>query len=186
MNAMPGGTTAGHRRGGAGRTVPAALCAVAALCAMAVAGCGGSDAGTGDGDSSAPHPAKRASSSSPRPSPSVTAADGSDPRACSDGNCEIAVSEPVTVRFEIAGRSAKLSLSEVGRNKVAYKVTSGSSRTSGEAGGEGSGCVAVFRSGGSSSSCGAAGEEPPEKVDGAVVLQVASGPDGTAVLRLVS
>ncbi|MBO8187046.1 hypothetical protein [Streptomyces spirodelae] len=51
--------------------------------------------------------------------------------------------------------------------------------------GWGSGCTAVFRSGGSNSVCGPVGESPG-KVDGAVVVQVASGADGTAVLRLVS
>ncbi|MGI5348027.1 hypothetical protein ACQEU8_07500 [Streptomyces sp. CA-250714] len=115
----------------------------------------------------------------------MTAADGSDPEACADGNCEIAVSDPVTVRFKIPDGPAKLSLTEVGKNRVGYKVTASGSRTSGEASGKGSGCTAVFRSGGSSSSCGVAGESP-EKVDRAVVLQVVAGADGTALVRLVS
>ncbi|MBO8196338.1 hypothetical protein ITI46_32560 [Streptomyces oryzae] len=115
----------------------------------------------------------------------MTAADGSDAEACGDGNCEIAVREPVTIRVKIPDGPAKLALTKVGRNKVAYKVTAGRSRTSGEASGAGSGCVAVFRSGGSSSSCGVAGK-PPGKVDGAVVLQVVAGADGTALVRVVS
>ncbi|MFC4013893.1 hypothetical protein ACFOY2_42165 [Nonomuraea purpurea] len=113
----------------------------------------------------------------------MTAADGSDPKACSDGNCEITVSAPVTIDFAIPDGPAKLSVTKVGEDEVAYQVTSGGSRTSGEA--SGSGCVAVFTEGGSRSVCGGSGE-PPDKVDGAVVLQVVPGTDGTAILRLVS
>lgn len=163
----------------------AGLAALAALCVPAVAGCGDSDEDADSAKPPASGAAKSPAASSAGPSPTVTAADGSDHEACSDGNCEIAVSEPVTIRFKIAGKPAKLSLTEVGKNRVAYKVTSGSGRTSGEASGEGSGCTAVFRSGGSSSSCGGVGGAP-DKVDGAVVLQVAAGADGTAILRLVS
>ncbi|MDW6061552.1 hypothetical protein SAZ11_30435 [Streptomyces sp. FXJ1.4098] len=115
----------------------------------------------------------------------MTAADGSNPAACTDGNCEIAVTKPVTIGIKLPGGPAKLSLTKVGKNAVDYKVTSGNSKTSGGASGDGSGCVAVFRSGGSSSSCGMGGP-PPDKVDGAVVLQVVAGADGTAILRLIS
>ncbi|MFI8851016.1 hypothetical protein ACIGW3_12650 [Streptomyces sp. NPDC053499] len=158
------------------------------LVLAAVAGCGGSDSDADGKDSAKPaasRPGEGRSSAAAGPTPKVTAADGSDPAACTDGNCEIAVSDPVTVRFKVAGKPAKLSLTQVGENEVGYKVTSGSSRTSGEASGKGSGCTAVFRSGGSNSVCGPAGK-PPDKVDGAVVVQVASGADGTAILRLVS
>ena len=95
------------------------------------------------------------------------------------------MSKPVTIRIKLPDGPAKLSLTKVGKNEVDYKVTSANSKTSGGASGEGSGCVAVFRSGGSSSSCGAAGP-PPDKVDGAVVLQVIPGAGGTTLLRLVS
>ncbi|GAA5051872.1 hypothetical protein HNP84_006367 [Thermocatellispora tengchongensis] len=175
----------------------AGLVLPAMLTALALAGCGG----VGEGAQSAqnaqsarpaapspspsPSQASQSPSPTPTPSPAVTAADGSDPEACTDGNCEIAVSEPVTIRFEIPDGPAKLTLTKVGENEVGYKVTSANSRASGEASGDGSGCVVVFYSGGSSSSCGRAGK-PPRERKGAVVLQVVAGAEGTAILRLVS
>jgi len=173
-----------------GRAERAAGCALLAmLTTLAVAGCGGSggDPGTTSGG---PATASSRAVGTPRsPSPSVTAADGTDAAACADGNCEIAVSKPVTIRFPSPDRPAKLSVTKVGRNEVAYKVILGTGanrgQTGGGASGEGSGCTAVLYSGGSSGSCGPVGE-PPDKQADAVVLQLVSGADGTAILRLVS
>ncbi|MBB6348070.1 hypothetical protein FHU36_004615 [Nonomuraea muscovyensis] len=167
------------------------LTTLTVLIALAAAGCGetgepdASDAGTVSAEPPISRAAQSPSRATPTPSPAVTTADGSDPDACTDGNCEIAVSEPVTIRFEIPDGPAKLSLTKVGKNEVGYKVTSGNSRTSGEVSGEGSGCVVVFHRNGSSSSCGPAGK-PPGRREGAVVLQVVAGADGTAIVRLVS
>ncbi|MEU6719062.1 hypothetical protein ABZ897_47005 [Nonomuraea sp. NPDC046802] len=192
-------TMVGRTRRMAGRAL------LTTLTALAVAGCGGvgGDSGAdgaetgGAGGESAKPPVSRvpqspspavtaADGSVPRsPSPAVTAADGSNPKACADGNCEITVSAPVTIDFTIPDGPAKLSVTKVGENEVAYQVTSGDSKTSGEWSGDGSSCVAVFTKGGSRSVCGVAGE-PPDKEDGAVVMQVVPGADGTAILRLVS
>lgn len=152
-------------------------CLLAVLIAPAVTGCGAVDQSSGQVQPSLSHSA---------PASSPAAADGDDPEACADGNCEIVVSEPVTIHFEIAGAPATLSLTKVGRNEVGYKVTSGANRTSGEANGDGWGCVAVLTRTGSSSSCGTSAARPPAGQDGAVVLQVVAGADGTATLRLVS
>ncbi|MEU5031148.1 hypothetical protein [Streptomyces milbemycinicus] len=172
-------TTVGRTRRVAGRVL------LATVAALAAAGCGDSDEGTDTAKPSSSHAPRSPSPTTSSPSPAVTAADGGNPEACADGNCEIAVTKPVTIRIKLPGGPAKLSLTKVGKNAVDYKVTSGNGKTSGGASGDGSGCVAVFRSGGSSSSCGMAGP-PPDKVDGAVVLQVVAGADGTAILRLVS
>ncbi|MGI5272628.1 hypothetical protein ACQEUU_26020 [Nonomuraea sp. CA-218870] len=151
-----------------------------------ITGCGARD----DGATSAELPVSGAPQS-PTPTPptssaAATTADGSDPEACTDGNCEIAVSKPTTIRFEIPDGPATLSLTKVGMNEVGYKVTSENSRTSGTASGDGSGCLAVFTRGGSRSTCSALPDEPPDRQDGAIVLQVLAGPDGTAIVRLVS
>ncbi|NGO10274.1 hypothetical protein G5C60_22445 [Streptomyces sp. HC44] len=181
----------------AGRTGRAAGCALLATLAMlAVAGCGdsGGDSAADSGTTESPDAGKTRTPKSPpattsSPSPSVTAADGTDTGACTDGNCEIAVSEPVTIRFKIPDGPAKLSVTKVGKNEVGYKVTSGTSTNGSSAGGtasgEGSGCTTVFHSNGSGTQCGAAGEPPGKQAD-AVVMQLVPGADGTAILRLVS
>ncbi|PSK89393.1 hypothetical protein CLV63_12629 [Murinocardiopsis flavida] len=146
----------------------------------AAAGCGGGAVGTSPPPSPPPSP-----SSSPSPSPSVTAKDGTDTGACTDGSCEIAVSEPVAFDLELPDGSAKLAVTKVGENEVAYKVTKDNGETKGGASGKGSGCTAFFTDGGSNSSCGPAGGPPSATAD-TVVLQLVSGADGTALLRLVS
>ncbi|TMR32099.1 hypothetical protein ETD85_23900 [Nonomuraea zeae] len=168
-----------------GRVAQGALTALAALAALAMAGCGGPGGSTRSAELAASPAAQDPSSTAPAPSPAVTAADGSDPEACSDGNCEIAVSAPVTIHFKIPDGPATLSLTKVGKNEVGYKVTSGDSRTSGEVSGDGRGCVTVFTRNSSNSSCGLAGK-PPGRKKGAVVVQVVAGADGTAILRLIS
>lgn len=170
---------------------------LAVLTAVAVAGCGGSDGsddsdGKSSGDRSASE--SRTAGASPDTSadrtasatPSVTAADGDDIGACADGDCEVAVSEPVTIRFKGPRGTATLSVTEVGRNKVEYAVKSGSGRSKGGAGGPGQGCITVLRSNGSGNSCGGVGDDPPSAQPDAVVIQLAGGPDGTALLHIVS
>ncbi|WP_189324159.1 hypothetical protein [Streptomyces flaveus] len=185
--------------GRTGRLAGGALLATLAM--LTVAGCGGSGEDSGDSaagagaadteapDSSTDNTPKSPSPATSSPSPTVTAADGTDPGACTDGNCEIVVSKPVTINFKIPDGPAELSVTKVGKNEVDYKVTQGTSTNGSSAGGtasgEGSGCTTFFYSNGSGTQCGAAGK-PPAKEAGTVALQLVPGPDGTAILRLVS
>ncbi|GAA3686929.1 hypothetical protein GCM10022420_082950 [Streptomyces iranensis] len=175
---------------GSGRT--AAVMAV--LTALTVAGCGGSD--TTDG--APPHSGSPSESRSAQPSgspsgdlgapakPPVSAADGRDVRACADGDCEIAVSERVTVGFKGPAGPATLTVNEIGPNKVMYTVKSGNNRSQGGASGPGQGCVTVLRDHGSSNSCGRVSTVRPAAQPGAVVILMAAGEDGTAILHIVS
>jgi hypothetical protein len=116
----------------------------------------------------------------------VSAADGQDVGACADGNCEIAVSHLLTVRFKGPAGPATLSVTKLGPNTVEYTVKSGSGHSSGGAGGPGQGCITVLRANGSGNSCGALGEGRPSRQPNAVVIQVATGQAGTAILDIVS
>ncbi|MCC4316265.1 hypothetical protein [Streptomyces malaysiensis] len=172
--------------------------ALAVLAALAVAGCGGSDKEDGAPSHSGPASASRSAqpsggSSGDAPAsapasakPSVSAADGRDAGACADGNCEIAVSEPVTVRFKGPAGPATLSVTEVGPNKVEYTVQSSGGRSQGEASGPGQGCITVLRDHGSANSCGRLGKDRPAAQPNAVVIQMTAGEDGTAILHIVS
>ncbi|MYS94157.1 MULTISPECIES: hypothetical protein [Streptomyces] len=123
----------------------------------------------------------------PTPKPSVSVADGHDITACADGNCEIAVSEPVKIPFKGPRGPATLSVTEVGPNTVAYTVKSGNGQSKGSVSGPGQGCITVLRSNGSGNSCGGLGDAArPSPQPDAVVIQAAAGEDGTAVLQLVS
>ncbi|MEV8020174.1 hypothetical protein AB0O76_28280 [Streptomyces sp. NPDC086554] len=167
---------------------------MAALAALTVIGCGGSgqdDRPSARRDSSATsRPAESSGNSSAEPTasatPSPSAADGRDIEACADGNCEVAVSDPVVVRFKGPAGRTTLSVTEVGPNKVAYSVKSDSGRSKGGASGPGQGCITVLRSSGSSNSCGGLGDARPSAQPGAVVIQAAIGEDGTAILYVVS
>ncbi|MFB6556356.1 hypothetical protein [Streptomyces sp. NPDC056405] len=120
--------------------------------------------------------------------PSVSAADGRDLGACADGDCQVLVSEPVTVRFRgPSGAAATLHVTKVGPNEVAYTVKSGHGQSKGSARGPGQGCITVLRSNGSGNSCGGLGDgaRPSARPD-AVVIQAVTGEDGTAVLAIVS
>ncbi|WP_180990581.1 hypothetical protein [Streptomyces malaysiensis] len=172
--------------------------ALTVLAAVAVAGCGGSDKEDGAPSHSGPASASRSAqpsggSSGDAPAsalasakPSVSAADGRDAAACADGNCEIAVSEPVTVRFKGPAGPATLSVTEVGPNKVEYTVKSSGGRSQGEASGPGQGCITVLRDHGSANSCGRLGKDRPAAQPNAVVIQMTAGEDGTAILHIVS
>ncbi|WP_406109640.1 hypothetical protein OG698_43325 [Streptomyces sp. NBC_01003] len=164
---------------------------LAALVALTVGGCGSTD--KAEHESSPSRQTSKAPSSkapSPRPSsaqPSVSAADGRDVGACADGNCEIAVSKPVTFRFKGPAGSATLSVTEVGPNKVEYTIKSGNSQSNGGATGPGQSCITVLRSNGGGNSCGGQGDAArPSPQPDAVVIQALTGENGTAILRIVS
>ncbi|MBQ0880092.1 MULTISPECIES: hypothetical protein [Streptomyces] len=129
---------------------------------------------------------ERPSASRSTPAPAVSAADGADIRACADANCEVAVARPVTVRFQGPGGPVTLSVTEVGRDEVEYTLKSGNGRAEGGASGAGQGCVTALRENGSGTSCGAVSGTRPSAQPGAVVIQASTGPDGTALLHVVS
>lgn len=173
---------------------PGAGIALTVLSALTAIGCGGSD--EADGASSRGGDASKSGSAQSSGSPSadrtasaessVSAADGHDIGACADGNCEIAVSGPVTVRFKGPAGPATLSVTEVGLNKVAYTVKSGNGQSKDGASGSGQGCITVLRSNGSGNSSGGLGDARPSAQPDAVVIQVAAGEEGTAILHIVS
>ncbi|AWW37833.1 MULTISPECIES: hypothetical protein [Streptomyces] len=171
-------------------TSASAACAAAAL-TMAVAltatGCAG---GTDADRTPAVKPSPSATEPSPsagNPSPSVAAADGADTAACADGDCEIAVSEPVTFRFKGPKGMATLSVTKVGPNEIEYSVQSDNGRSKAGASGPGQGCLTVLRDNGSGNSCGGLGDSGrPSAEPGTVVIQAATGADGTAVLHVVT
>ncbi|MHC3455595.1 hypothetical protein [Streptomyces prasinus] len=195
---MSGGATA-HRAGRARGRCVAAGRVITVLALVALAGCGGfgeEDAGTwgetrpsaSRSGADAPPVFSSAPSSGPAGGPGPeSAADGRDPAACADGDCEITVSGPVTIRFDgPAGRTA-VSVSEVGPDRIEYEVESGNGRSASGTEGRGHSCRTVLRAGGSNTSCGAIGDDGPAGArPGTVVVQVAPGEDGTALLRIVS
>ncbi|MFI8306060.1 hypothetical protein ACIF80_21970 [Streptomyces sp. NPDC085927] len=199
---MDGRATA-HRAGTArGRRVVAGR-VVTVFTAVALTGCGGFDErGTGTPDDARLSASRSGADAPPAPwstpssepagdtgpaKPSAPAADGRDPAACADGDCEITVSGPVTIRFDGPAGSTTLSVSEVGPDRIEYEVTSGNGRSAGGAEGRGQSCRTVLRAGGSGTSCGGIGDDgPPGARPGTVIVQVAPGADGTALLRVVS
>lgn len=164
--------------------------AVAALTALTVAACDSSDGADATTPPSPERPTASRSattqSPSPAPEPSVSAADGQDIRACADGNCEVAVAKPVTVRFQGPVGPATLSVTEVGPNKIEYAVKSGNGQSKGGASGPGQGCITVLRENGGGNSCGGLPGTRPSAQPDAVVIQAATGADGTALLHIVS
>ncbi|MFE9974363.1 hypothetical protein ACFYRD_27250 [Streptomyces hirsutus] len=199
---MSGRATA-HRAGTArGRRVVAGR-VITVLAAVALAGCGGpGEGGTGAPGDVRPSASRSGADAPPEPSstpssgpaggtapakPSVPAADGRDPSACADGDCEIAVAGPVTIRFDGPAGSTTLSVSEVGPDRIEYEVKSGNGRSAGSAEGRGQSCRIVLRAGGSSTSCGGIDDDgPPVARPGTVIVRMAPGEDGTALLRVVS
>ncbi|WP_240434493.1 hypothetical protein [Streptomyces sp. YIM 130001] len=161
------------------------------LAAVSLVGCGGgqdeadrSDSpGSGKAKSS---PAPATSSPPAEPSPSVTAADGDDLAACKDGNCEVTVADPAEIRFDGPDGQATLSVTKVERNRVEYRIKSGNGKASGGAGGPGQGCITALRATGSGTTCGPTATDAPSAQPKAVVIQMTTGPTGTALLHLVS
>ncbi|WP_218004624.1 hypothetical protein [Microtetraspora niveoalba] len=77
-------------------------------------------------------------------------------------------------------------MTEVGPNRVEYTVNSGNGQSNGGASGPGQGCITVLRRNGSSNFCGRLPGARPSPQPDAVVIQVATGRDGTAILAIVS
>ncbi|MFG3317621.1 hypothetical protein ACGF3J_06195 [Streptomyces sp. NPDC048171] len=125
--------------------------------------------------------------STPSPSPSPSPSDGNDIAACTDGDCEITVTKPVTIRLAGPdGRPTTLSVTDVGPNKIEYEVKSGNGRSKGGASGKGQGCLTVLRANGSGNSCGPLTDTRPAAQQDAVVIQATTSADGTATLHVVS
>ncbi|MFH8977153.1 hypothetical protein [Streptomyces sp. NPDC017890] len=163
------------------------LAALTALTVLTVAACGGPDGTDAVPASSPDRPAasrSAAHSAVAEPEPSASAADGDDVSACSDGNCEVTVSKPVTIRLRGPGGAVTLSVTEVGPNEIAYAVTSGNGQSKGSASGPGQGCLTVIGENGSGNSCGGLSDGRPVAQRDAVVIQVTTGTDGTALLYI--
>ncbi|WP_404793691.1 hypothetical protein [Streptomyces tendae] len=165
------------------------LMTLAALTALTTTACGNTQDPNDDEPAPATTPRDRptTSRSAPQP-PSSSPADGTDAGACTDGNCEIAVTEPVTIRFPAPGDAgrATLSVTKVGPNEIEYEVKSGNNRSNGGASGPGQGCLTYLRDRGSGNSCGTLDPARPSPRPGAVVIQATTGTDGTALLHIVS
>ncbi|MFD6189712.1 hypothetical protein [Streptomyces sp. NPDC060275] len=164
-----------------------ALMTLAALTALTTTACGSTD----EADDAPPRtPRDRPTTSRPAPEPpsSPSPADGTDVSACTDGDCEIAVTEPVTIHFRGPGDDgrATLSVTTVGPNEIEYEVKSGNTRSKGGASGPGQGCLTYLRDRGSGNSCGTLDSARPSPRPDAVVIQATTGPDGTALLHIVS
>lgn len=127
---MAATASAGKLRAGRSHHRRVAGIAFAAMVALAVGGCGSTD-NADDTSSPSRHSSKPAPAPPSSAQPSVSAAYGRDVRACADGNCEIAVTGPVTFRFKGPAGPATLSVTEVGPNKVEYTVKSGNGRSKG-------------------------------------------------------
>ncbi|MFI7346886.1 hypothetical protein ACIBSR_11520 [Streptomyces sp. NPDC049936] len=123
----------------------------------------------------------------PTPPRSPSAADGDDVASCTDGDCEITVAKPVTIRLAGPdGTPTTLSVTEVGPNEIEYEVKSGNGRSKGGASGKGQGCLTVLRANGSGNSCGPLTDTRPAAQQDAVVIQATTSEDGTATLHVVS
>ncbi|MGP4015792.1 hypothetical protein [Saccharopolyspora sp. 5N708] len=159
-------TAAGHPRRATGLVLGTA-------CALLTAtGCGAAEdtrPGTGDPAGTTGPP---------------VAADGTNIEACSDGNCEVALSGPTDIRLTGQGGGiTTLSVVEVSAAGIRFTTTS-------EEGGSSSGeltdgCTLSFYSGGGGSSCGGA-QGLPEQETGVLAMQLVDFASGTAVLRLVA
>ncbi|MGM9346754.1 hypothetical protein [Streptomyces salinarius] len=147
------------------------LATLAALTAFTTTAC---DSSTHEPDEAPPTPRTGPTAShhpTPEPPP-PSAADGTDPDACTDGDCEITVTEPVTLHFPAPGGSgrATLSVTEVGPNKIEYEVKSRSNSSRGAATGPGQGCLTYLREHGSGNSCGTLDHTRPSPRPDTVVI----------------
>lgn len=177
-----------HPRAYARIATPAALCTLGALLGLAVlTGCGDrpeaspSERGTigSIGDSDAPE-SPAAEEDSPSPS-GPAAADGTDYTACEDGECEVAVAEPVEIAVGGAD-GMTISITVVTENGIEFEMVQANGSIGGSLGGI---CEAFLTGTSMSSSCWLVGEMPePQPGDGELVLQLLGMNDGSAVLRM--
>ncbi|WKX18971.1 MULTISPECIES: hypothetical protein [unclassified Streptomyces] len=163
------------------------LATLVALTALTATAC---DSGTHEPDEAPPTPRTGPTAShppTPEPPP-PSAADGTDPEACADGDCEITVTEPMTLHFPAPGGSgrATLSVTEVGPNRIEYEVKSGNNSSRGAATGPGQGCLTYLREHGSGNSCGTLDHTRPSPRPDTVVIQATTSTDGTMLLHIVS
>ncbi|MFC7806991.1 hypothetical protein [Streptomyces olivaceus] len=167
------------------RATPTAL---AALTALTLAACSSTDEPdpappTPSNRTQAPHP----TAGSPEPPAPAPAADGQDPDACTDGNCEITVTKPVTLHFPAPGGGrATLSVTEVGPNKIEYEVKSANGQSKAGASGPGQGCLTHLRENGTGNSCGPLTTTHPTPQPDTVTIQTTTTPTGPGLLRIVS
>ncbi|MFC5852014.1 hypothetical protein ACFPZI_09315 [Streptomyces chlorus] len=78
-------------------------------------------------------------------------------------------------------------MSDIGPDRIEYEVKSGDGRSAGGAEGRGQGCRTVLRAGGFGTSCGGIDDDSPLGArPGTVIVQVAPGENGTALLHIVS
>ncbi|MBZ6137299.1 hypothetical protein [Streptomyces olivaceus] len=167
------------------RATPTAL---AALTALTLAACSSTDEPdpappTPSNRTTAPHP----TAGSPEPPAPAPAADGQDPDACTDGNCEITVTKPVTLHFPAPGGGrATLSVTEVGPNKIEYEVKSANGQSKAGASGPGQGCLTYLRENGTGNSCGPLTTTHPTPQPDTVTIQTTTTRTGPGLLRIVS
>jgi hypothetical protein len=111
------------------------------------------------------------------------AADGTDYTACEDGECEVAVAEPMDIVIGAPDEGmVTLSITAVTEDGIEYEVIQGGTTSGGSLGGV---CQATISETWSSSSCFEEGTPPePEPLRGELVMQLLGMNDGSAVLRL--
>ena len=138
------------------RAVSPALAAV--LGAAALSGCGG-------------------------PPEAEPAADGTDYTACEDGECEVAVKEPMDIAIGASDADmVTLSITAVTEDGIEYEVIQSGTTSGGSLGGV---CQATISETSSYSSCFEEGTPPePDPLQGELVIQLLGMNDGSAVLRL--
>lgn len=127
------------------------------------------------------------SSTPPPPPPAPAAADGTNYRACQDGNCEILLTGPAEIPLGSRGRRGKLVVKKVNPNGVDFDLD-----VPGGGGGNGTlnlHCTALFNIGsaGGGMACPREPEGPPAPRPGIFAVQRVHGAaDGATILRLVS
>lgn len=166
-----------------------ALAACALTAAFLLSGCG-SDSPSSPNESPTVEIASPEAASEPAVSESASdpaqlvPADGTDYTACADGNCEVAVAEPIDIEFDGSTGSGTLAVTDILDNGIALDVTLPGGGGDGELKGR---CTSHFHAGGGSMDCPADLEgtpEPPEPTAGVLSVQLAGMTDGTAILRL--
>jgi hypothetical protein len=160
---------ASHPRRPGRRIAYVRLAALSAFVGVAVlAGCGDRP----------PEPSVEEGTVSPTEGPS--AADGTDYTACEDGECEVAVAEPV----EITVGAMTLSITAVTEDGIEFDLVQESGSSGGSLGGV---CEATMTERSMSSACYLGGElSAPDPGAGELVVQLLGMNDGAAVLRMAA